>query len=309
MNQNMELFLRDIRSRLQEIYGEETEIRLQEVCKNNHVMLHGITILEPGQAVSPTLYLDDFYRHYQRGTSLETILEKIQKIYRENVPREQPDMAFFQDFEKVKDRIAYRLVHRGRNRELLERVPHVSFLDLAVCFSYIFHSEELGDGTILIHNTHMEMWQSDTETLMRLAEANTPRLFPLEILSMGRLLQEMLGGTFREENPGGSECRGEGDVYVMTNQKRFQGACSLLYPGSLEQAARILGGSYYVIPSSVHEVLLIREEGQDPGRLHEMIREVNREQLRPEEVLADYPYYYDREEKKLILPISNQNTI
>ena len=82
-------------------------------------------------------------------------------------------MDFFKDFEKVKDRIVYRLIHAGRNKELLDEIPHIPFWDLAICFSYSFWSEELGDGMILIRNEHMESWKG----LLTSAYLNEDRAF------------------------------------------------------------------------------------------------------------------------------------
>ena len=83
-------------------------------------------------------------------------------------------------------------------------------------------------------------------------------------------------------------------LYVLSNEKRCQGAAAILYPGILAEAARRLKGSFYILPSSIHEVILLPDDGRGNGDgLHEMIADINQSQLREEEVLSDYAYRYD----------------
>ena len=202
-------------------------------------------------------------------------------------------MEFFKDFASVRDRIVYRLVNREKNRDLLCEIPHVEFLDLAVCFCYSYEHPEIGEGMILIHNTHMEMWETCHRELMRLAERNTPRLMPAWLCGMDQALKGVLDEEALLQLKQMQKETGK-YMYVLSNDRRCQGAAAILYPGMLARAAQQLGGSFYILPSSIHEVILFRDESQSGGeQLHEMIEDINRNQLREEEVLSDYAYRYD----------------
>lgn len=174
----LEKFMKTVQDRVQDVAGADACVQVQEVRKNNNVVLHGMSILRKGQNVSPTIYLDSFYEMMEEGTDVECIVKKILEVYVRGLPRGNVDMEFFKDFASVRDRIVYRLVNREKNRDLLCEIPHVEFLDLAVCFCYSYEHPEIGEGMILIHNTHMEMWETCHRELMRLAERNTPRLMP-----------------------------------------------------------------------------------------------------------------------------------
>lgn len=289
----LEKFIDTVAARVRAIAGADANVQVQEVRKNNNVMLHGMTILRKGQNVSPTIYLDSFYELLEEGMDVEHIVKRILEVYVRGLPKGNVDMEFFRDFHRVRDRIVYRLVNRDKNRELLREVPHMDFLDLAVCFCYSYEHPELGEGMILIHNTHMEMWETGHRELQQLAERNTPRLMPAQFSSMDHALRgvleeealEQLRQLQRETNK---------YLYVLSNDKRCHGASAILYPGALAEAARQLGGSFYILPSSIHEVILLKDDGQSDGRqLHEMIADINRNQLREEEVLSDYAYRYD----------------
>lgn len=289
----LEKFMKTVQDRVQDVAGADACVQVQEVRKNNNVVLHGLSILRKGQNVSPTIYLDSFYEMMEEGTDVECIVKKILEVYVRGLPRGNVDMEFFKDFASVRDRIVYRLVNREKNRDLLCEIPHVEFLDLAVCFCYSYEHPEIGEGMILIHNTHMEMWETSHRELMRLAERNTPRLMPAWLCGMDQALKGVLDEEALLQLKQMQKETGK-YMYVLSNDRRCQGAAAILYPGMLARAAQQLGGSFYILPSSIHEVILFRDESQSGGeQLHEMIEDINRNQLREEEVLSDYAYRYD----------------
>lgn len=285
---NMDSFLNQIKEELEKRMGTNVKIKMQEVRKNNGVIYYGLIMQNPEHNIAPTLYLNHFYELYQQGTGMEEILQGIMDAYKGGEVKESIDMDFFCQFDEVKEKIAYRLINAERNKELLEQIPHILFLDLAICFYYAFSHEKLGEGMILIHNSHMDMWGADTKTLMHLAEENTKQLFPPTVVSMKMLFTELL------------EEEGAPELYVLTNEKKCQGATAMLYPNILEEMADKLGGSFFILPSSIHEVILLKERGDEkPENLRSMILEANSTQVAVEEVLSDYPYYYDAKEKRV----------
>lgn len=294
----MKDFAEKMRRAMSEVLGDGYEVKLQEVQKNNGVRLQGLLILTEKQNVSPTIYLKPFWEAYEGGVTLADLVSKILQIYREDTPGESIDMSFFKDFERVKDRICYRLIDAKQNQELLERIPHVSFLDLAVCFYYAYEGEALGSGTILIYQTHANMWQVGVAELMRLAQVNTPRLFPWECNSMETIVRELFGaeeaqGMWLNEEER-HQLKKELPMRILSNEQRNHGAACILYPGVLEKISQEVSANLYILPSSVHEVILLPDKGEeDPEQLKSMVREVNRTQLEPEEVLSDSLYYFD----------------
>lgn len=273
--------------------GENYNVELKEVRKNNDVLLHGLTIQEKDYNVAPTIYLEHFWRAYEDGASFSEVIDRLMTVYGQDGPACSVDMEFFRDFEKVRDRICYRLIGIEENRILLEDVPYVEFLDLAVCFFYAYNGAVLGEGSILIHNSHMTAWGTSAVELMSLAGENTPRLFPGQCSAMDEVLEEIVGEGNRE-----TALAREVPMKVLTNNKRLNGAVCMLYQGILEQVSEELGTGLYILPSSIHEVILLAEdEATDPWELKKMIMEVNITQLAPEEVLSNSLYRYDRTKK------------
>ena len=140
-------------------------------------------------------------------------------------------------------------------------MPYIPILDLAICFYYAFDEAGVDNGMIPIYRSHLDNWKVTDRDLLEIAVKNTPRLFPGETIPM----EDVLGDTLQELP---EEVRREFlrkvSMMILTNSRKTYGACSILYPGMLEQLAERNGGDYYMIPSSVHEFLLVpREREQD----------------------------------------------
>ncbi len=268
--------------------GEGYRVEIKEVRKNNGILLHGLVILSETKNVVPTIYLEIFMAAYEDGVPFSKIIDKILDVYQEEMPKGDVSMEFFKEFDKVSDRICYRLIRRKGNEALLEEIPHVEFMDLAICFFYAYQGGALGDGSIPIYNSHLEMWKVGTKELMTLAGVNTPRIYPAELRSMTDILKEtaqiqVIGGPVPESN-----------LDILTNDRRAQGAACILYPGMLERIATVKKRSFYIIPSSVHEVLILRDTGRENvEEIKKTIREVNSRFVAKEEILSDNLYYYD----------------
>lgn len=294
----MNEFARRVCSAVERELGGGCRVQIREVRKNNGVVLHGLVILSQCKNVTPTIYLETFLESYEEGVPFAEVIRSLVGIYRKEVPKASIDMEFFRSFDRVKDRICYRLVGRRGNRKLLEEVPHIDFLDLAVCFYYAYQGETLGEGSILIYNSHMEMWKVSTADLLAMAKANTPRLFPWVCNSMEEILMETEGRK--------GDLTAEGDIFrdfpmrVLSNEKRTQGAVCMIYPELLEKLASEGRHSMYILPSSIHEVILLQDTSVGPPQeLKKMIMEVNRTQVAPEEILSDSLYFYDYSEKRV----------
>lgn len=266
--------------------GDEVQVKLQEVIKNNGVVLQGLVILSGKSNLSPTIYLNSYMEAYEKGVPLTEIVGQILAIYRQEMPKERVDLEFFRDFDSVKEGICYKLVNREKNQALLERIPHIDFLDLSICFFYAYRDERLGAGSILIYNNHMDVWNCSTEDLFKLAKKNTARIYPGKLVKIGELLGEYLG--IKDE-----ELLAEIPMYVLSNEQRIFGAACMIYPESLEKAAEQLRENFYILPSSIHEVIILpRHVATDVRVIRDMVREINHTQVAPEEILSDNLYFY-----------------
>lgn len=280
--------------------GENYEVEVKKIRKNNGVFQHALLISCPEQFMTPNINLECFWEAYDAGIPFEVIVSKLLGIYREDIVKDSVDITFFQNYEIVKDRICYRLIGKEGNEDLLVDIPHMEFLDMVICFYYAPHIEELREGIIPIYNSHMEMWGVCTEDLFRLAQTNTPRLFPWKCSALDEIIKKLAEQEGYDISVREDAAVPDIPMKILSNQKRRHGAVCIIYPGVLEEIAAE-EGNFYIIPSSVHELIFLQDDGRRMAEvLKGMITEVNRELVRPAEVLTNSLYYYDSAKKKII---------
>lgn len=278
-------------------YESCATVHLSTFTKNNGVLLDGLVICENGSRVSPNLYLNDYYDLLINGETKEEILRKIICQYEnaKNLPDFDPDI--FSDFNEVKDLIIFRLINRHSNAVLLEDVPFLPFLDLAIVFSIMVDISEGHFGTVLIHNCMLSEWNITQEELFKVAKENTYQTLRPDFLPLEKLIDSMLSA---EDKALFSEVTPSFPMYVLSNIKRFHGAGVICYPEYLKSLSERLEQDLYVIPSSIHEVLIIPMSSDiSLETLSDMVRQVNATQVAPEEVLSNHAYYFLRAQNKL----------
>ena len=286
-----QIFMEKIRKGVSEYCGETCVVELSEIRKNNGIVYHGITVTAEDVNISPTLYVDDLYREYTEGKTLGQIMEQVIARYEKHKVKGNIDLHFLMDFSWVKEHILYKLVGYEENREFLQEVPHIRYLDMALVFYCSILNDAFGSATVLVKNGFCRLWDVEAKDLLLLAEKNTPRILPEEILDMRKMLGQISDIGKPEPELEEVPCR----MYVLTNKQKQFGAVAILYPEVLKQFAEKMNSNLILLPSSVHEVILVPE--RDRCEIHtfqEMVREINRTQVDWEEVLTDSVYYYDR---------------
>lgn len=288
---------------------EGIKVSVKQITKNNGVVLHSITVSKTGMNISPNIYLDGLYAAYEQGETFRTIMDQVRKIYEESKVENNVDMSFFMDYGQVKERVVYKAIGYGRNKELLKRIPHILFLDMALVFYCHVPQKELEGATILIHNSHLKIWGITKEHLYWDAQRNTRNILPPKILSIEEVMKDFFAdgpageteGKEQGEN-GKTVPRREGSsrMYVLGNEKKLFGASAMFYEGVLEAFSVKMKKSLFILPSSVHEVILIPDDGlQEPEELWNMVCEINETQVEPEDVLTDSVYYFSIKCKKI----------
>ena len=290
---NYQEFVGSVTGFLRESLPGGTRLQLIPLEKNNGIIMDGLSVRKEGKRVAPMIYLDSYYREYLDGRSLRGICDQILECCEDSDFEEHFDVDFFREPERVRPTVAYRLINYEKNRELLQEIPHLPFLDLAVIFYSLLTDTPVGHATVLIRNSHLELWGKNTSWLYEAAKENTEKLLPKRLISMEDMIYELSEGKQEPEYAGVP-------MYVLTNSRKSFGAACLLYDGVLGECFRRLEESYYLIPSSVHEVILIPASAVGDSReLCALVQEMNRTQVRSTEVLSDTVYLYSEETRRL----------
>lgn len=292
INMGIESFAEDVKENVERKIGKGYDVSVRKVDKNNGVTLTGLCVKQDGTNISPVIYMDSHYEGYKKGsTTPADTADYVAYICRKK--RHAADMRRFLNYGDIKNSIVYSLVNTDKNRELLKDLPHLEYLDLSIIFQCLVEDSEIGTATMLIHNAHAKLWGVSERELYGAASENTPKLCGYELKSIGQILQEIM---LEKELPERTDSGISLPLYVLTNRRRTDGAACILYPNFLKDFSEALGRGFYIIPSSVHETLILPAgDMENCGELREMIKEVNDTQLLPEEILSYSLYYYDRE--------------
>ncbi|MCR4956258.1 MAG: DUF5688 family protein [Lachnospiraceae bacterium] len=295
-------FLAEIKQYFSDYFGEQAMISIQHVLKNNTLELDAVSIMEQGHHIAPSIYLNDYYKDFKEGNlTFHQITSEILQIHTTHCPPQTLDANFYSSFHLIKNNIVFKLIHYRSNQELLSQVPHVPYLDLAICFCYYLENFNEQSGSILIRNEHIKSWNISCRDLYEAALQNTPELFPYSLKSMETILQSIWPqsdcDSFYQWNT-----KEAASMYVLSNQKDFYGASAILYPDLLKKLGRRFRCSFYVIPSSIHEVILVPDKDLNPDcDLSSIIQTVNSEHVPMEDVLSDHAYYYDMNQEILTM--------
>ena len=117
---------------VKDVLGEDYLVDYRDVVKNNGIVYHAVVIRKQDENVAPTIYIDQFYEEYTKGTLIMGIVKEIVAMYRQCIPNDSFDLNFFFDFSKVSERLFFKTVNYKKNREKLKDVPIKRVLDLAL---------------------------------------------------------------------------------------------------------------------------------------------------------------------------------
>ncbi len=295
--------MKHILENLPEKYADST-IQIDQVVKNNDYLLDGLQISENGSNMTPVICLDDYFRDYENGRSMKSILQSIAEIRMDyHIPKDF-DVSIVTDWEKVKDKLVCKLVNAEKNKNFLRNKPFTQIEDLAVIYLIILEEREASSFTVTIHNNLLAEYGIDKEIFHQTALSNMESLMPAVFLPLQDVVKELLIPDIAKQFEIEEELiRGFFEsmvperrmtMYCLTNKARVNGAACILNTKVQEKIAKQLGGAFYVIPSSTNEVLILsKTEDIDFRELEKMVQEVNLMHVSVDERLSDYMYEYD----------------
>jgi len=249
--------------------------------------------------MSMAFRLNEIYKSIEDGEDIDHAVFKMVNTIESSITviktKEDEVKDFVSNYENVKDHTYLRMI--PGNSPVLKDTPHKMIEDMALVVNIHLDSltDDNGRSCVVISKPLMEMYGIDEKQLFADAEKNSIENEPIVF----RPLVDMIKGLIEnEEIPDPADM---GIVtYIATNASGFQGAAVAGYPDFAEKAAEALGGSFYMLPSSVHEFILIKDDGTPKAKdLNAMIKNVNETVLEPRDILSAQCYHYDAKAKVL----------
>lgn len=311
--ENLKKELEAIKKEVEKLCTDNDKVEIQKIEKNNGVIQYGMMIRNENKSVIPLIYLNPYLMEIRKGKPIEETAKLIYHIYQNDKKLDSVTASECLNVNLVKDKIIYQLISLEKNEEKLRNMPHrIIGEDLAVIFSVLLEKNNQAMMSTKISWNFVNHWGIKEEELWELADKNTPKLLPVkmerltdvlidlmkaQIEKSGIKLDEEAWNNLLDTHKKQMNEQVESPMYVLSNQYKIWGASTILYPGVLKAAAKQLDGDLIILPSSIHEVILVRKEMMlDYDTMAEMVKEINQKEVLEEEVLSDSVYLYCRQD-------------
>ena len=286
---NYEEFKKEILKRVRKEAGEDTEVEITVIQKNNGTSKEAIAFLDKENNLQPLIYLESIYSQYCAGAELSVCVGFTVEVYR-SVMGVDIDTAY-KDWKTVRNKIEMAVINKAWNADTISGIPHRDFLDLVLYCRVIIDKNENGVASTIVRSHMLSEWGISEEELWEAAFSNL-KTEEFDIKDVN----EVLGFIFREGGLSGALDKNEFEpvLYVLTNKYQNRGAVGMLRTDLLEKFAEQGGCDLYILPSSIHEVLLLKDDEMPVDELRKVVRSVNRGMVDEMDRLSDEVYYYRR---------------
>ncbi len=269
----------------------EAEVTVQKVEKLQGESYVGLSVRPEGSNAAVTMNLHELFDQVQENpkrlaavmseflSGLDKALTKIPKV----------DVEQFRNYENVKDKLVMQVIPVEPNAEKLATVHHKTIEDIAVVYRIDVSDSRHHNATVLVTNQMLDQFGITPEQLHQDAVVSQAEHHPPTLRNMSEMMAEMMGGAEFMDVP-------ESPMWVATVAGGLNGAAAVQIPDFMDQAAEKLGGNFFVLPSSIHECLFIRDDGEfQRPQLEEMVQSVNATEVSEADFLSDSVYHYDSE--------------
>ncbi len=277
---------------------ELEDITIREVLKNNGVKYTGLAVNEraANMNVAVTINIDEILDVWERTGRTAWAVEKIAEMYEEAKANDHGIGNFELTKEYALENAFIQVIGYERNKEMLNDVPYDRIADLAVIARVKCYANEEGIGSARVSDGMLMMLGLKKDELFRKAYENTLKDNEFIFMSMMDMMSKQFGMTVEEEEPDPA------GMFVFTTKRNINGAQVLAYEDKIEDAIRKMGAEKaYILPSSIHEVLLVNARYHDVRDLKTIVTSVNHESgiIEDEDYLSDSVYEFDLKTKEL----------
>lgn len=307
---DFQTFVEEVKAEVQRICPDK-KVVVQDIFKNNDTKLTGMTLLDEGKRLSPTMYLEKYYDDFLSvGIGVEAIANNIFAEWE----RHSKDIDYtiinsLYLYETMKDKLALKLINKNMNMNRLEHIPYNEYLDEFALICYIDIELETDDetsrGSINITDGLLEVWNISKEEMFKQAYDNTKNKCEPLIQNMNNVMIDIAKRNGVDEPELESVINGlnkcDTHMIVLSNKTTLHGAVMIVFNDVMEELAEQIGHSFYMIPSSIHEWIIVDEpiSKENTSVVKHMLVEVNESEVNEQEVLSNNLYMYDYDSKQI----------
>ena len=279
-------FTEDIKEKLYEMGYGDVDIKINNIKKVNRDY-EAMNVVPEGGVMGVSFNLEEIFTKFEQSGDYDSVLKNTTSFVANGIDTApKTDIDNLLNYEEMKNKLSIEVISAEANKELLLNIPHDRIEDLAAVYRFVLKSESTGKASILVSNEMMQKMGITHEQLKNDALYNAPIIRPAVIKGMNEVIKELMGKEAYEI------ANGTGNV-----PDKDSGAGVLSYQNFMDQAAERVGGDFFILPSSIHEILIVKDDGEMKAELlRNMVQQINRTELMPEDKLSDNVYHYDSKE-------------
>ena len=291
---NYDELKRELLKGVREKVGVGVTVEIVAIQKNNRTKKDAIAFSDKENNLQPLIYMDSIYSQYCAGAELSVCVGFAVEVYRSAMEIDM-DTAY-KEWKDVRGKIEMTVINKAWNEDAMSGVPHMDFLDLVLYCRIIIDKNKNGVVSMIVQKHMLKEWEISEEELWEAAFSNL-KTEEFEIKDVNEVLRFI----FPEGDLTGlpNKNKFESALYVLTNKYQNRGAIGMLRTDLLEKFAEWSDCDLYILPSSIHEVLLLRDDEIPADELKRVVRSVNRGVVDEMDRLSDEVYYYQRGSGKL----------
>lgn len=271
------------------------KIETRTVIKNNGQVLTGLMFVTEGSNISPTIYAEQFYPAYESGNmTIEDIAREIERVINENAIHGNFNLEDISKWEKIKDDVLPILLDKNANKELLKDMVYTKTeTDLVECYMIKLQNFNNGLSNVKIKNGLFEALGITKDELKAKAHENATR--NVTIKSMTETLMEIM--EISEEDAKMMGLFDENNImWVVSNKDNAYGAGAMFVDDVLDKiATKTKKNEFYILPSSIHEFIVVTDMSASSNELKNMVMSVNGSEVSIDDKLSDGVYKFDGE--------------
>ena len=290
-------FVDQVAKDIKDVLGDELQsvnVTARQVEKLQGESYYGISVQPESSNIGVTMNLKAAFDRYQDGASYDEALQMVGDAVEDGMFN-RPDVRMneLMDYDVMKEKLMVQVVPTKGNEEMLAGIPHKEQEDMSMVYRFVFDSNEQVMASSVVTNGMLQQYGITADRLHADALANAQEHFPAKIRSMQEVLADIMG-----IEPEMMPDPDEAGMFVATCNNGVNGAGCIFYPEFMDQAAEKFQGDFFILPSSLHEVILLPDNGQmDFHELEAMVQQINETEVAHQDRLSDSVYHYDSQDK------------
>ena len=288
----------NVKDYLPESY-KDADIQFTDVVKNNDVHLTGVLIKKENETLTPNIYINELYEKYSSGMNLDEIVGDIADLRIEHDPPEEAQSigSIFTNYEMVKQRLEIHLCDMELNRDKLKNQVYTEQGDFAATYHIKIGGDGMLRGSATVTPNLLKSW-GITEEQLREDSLRAEHSKGAVFTDIEELVAEKTFGlksTNLLDKQNDIIDNGDGfSLYCLTCEDYRYGASMILREDVMDKVSKLMGGDFYILPSSIHETLIVPTTTQMTLEdMSIMVQDVNKEAVEPEDKLSDKVQFYD----------------